>query len=148
VVVNRTLTPPAETIAYLRRQRAARAKDILELRKLWRKGPGPERALWIADMLRHSTFGNGTLIRVTPLALKQKVKELMRFAKTSWESHDTEYYSACGWDDACSERRHQARLDALDLTAAARWLVQYSEPRPVKYPLYVGCNPRARKEGQ
>ena len=55
-------------------------------------------------------------------SLLTRIKILREFSCSSWQSRDTEYYSACGHDDYESDRRHEATLYAWELFEIVREL--------------------------
>ena len=75
------------------------------------------------DWIRTTVIGNHrALPKFTEAALNRAADQLSAFAESDWQSHDTEYYSACGWDDYQSEARYEARREAHELRHVARIL--------------------------
>lgn len=76
----------------------------------------------VRETLRHGRVAPlvyGDTPNPHPLRLKRKAERLDSFAGSRWQSRDTEYYSACGWDDYCGEIRDDAAREARALWAAA-----------------------------
>jgi len=55
---------------------------------------------------------------------RQALEDYRTCAEAEWTSHDTEYYSACGYDDYQGEMRDAARETAQEYRRAALWLAQ------------------------
>lgn len=103
-----------EMISTLKRQRAERVTSLRELRAL----PSVTNAgIW------RLIGGPGRFQRLSKRALRQEAIECARFARSSWHNPlDTEYYSACGYDDYQSESRDQALEYGAELIRAANCL--------------------------
>lgn len=62
--------------------------------------------------------------RVTVKSLLRLAAQCRSFAHTRWTSHDTEYYSACGWDDYQLDLRGESLRKAFEYSKAARFIHQ------------------------
>lgn len=108
-----------EYIASLQSARTFRARKLVELRQL--RQAGNLRPKLLAP-IRKLHFGGPGPIKPTRANLAARAARLMAYGRTScWASHDTEYYSACGWDDYQDESRREARREAGQILAALRW---------------------------
>lgn len=65
---------------------------------------------------------NRPLPRVSIRSLLRLAAQSRAFARSRWTSHDTETYSACGWDDYQLELRGDAFRKATEYRKAARFL--------------------------
>ena len=97
----------------LQAERNFRANKFRELRKkaaeMYDAGSGwtVNKWEWQKEICAALGYRRGVkLIRVRKDIIRQYVKDCYRFAQSSWASHDTEYYSACGYDDAQAEKRY------------------------------------------
>jgi hypothetical protein len=94
-----------------------------------------QRALWLLDKRRlfkeYKIKVKSRRVLLGPLheiprisvrSLLRLAAQNRRYAGSSWQCHDTEYYSACGWDDYQIERRQNARRAAEAYSKAARYL--------------------------
>lgn len=97
-----------------RRERAVR---LANLRKEFRG----YRSLSLRDRAEYRKRWE-SVPRVTVRSLLRLAAANRAFARSSWQSHDTEYYSACGWDDYQLERRLAAMHTAQGYRKAARFL--------------------------
>lgn len=107
-----------------RRLRAQTAQTIRELRSEWRQRCGTGREQPLRHLCQHvlsrphpyfSLYPNPTYRN-----LKAEAKRLIAFSKTPIPSYSTEYYSACGAEDAAGDRRDQAREHGTLLLIAAK----------------------------
>ena len=94
-----------------RNRRAARIREVRRLLaghldRRWRSA--------MNDLMQRENSGR-LLPKWTREAMSRYADDLLGFANSDWHSHDTEYYSACGWDDYQSEMRHEARNDAREI---------------------------------
>lgn len=75
------------------------------------------------------------LTGIYPDIPRVSVKSLLRlavrnraFARSRWDSHDTETYSACGWDDYQLGKREVSYRAAQEYRRAARFLHAKGKP--------------------
>lgn len=113
-----------ELIMEWRNCRTTRAKLLLEYRREIR-GNGVKRVRLVnrlaRDLVKHIPY----LQKPTFKVLRQEALELLEFSRTRWSNpYDTEYYSACGFDDMQSMEREGALKHAPIFARAAR--IQYT----------------------
>lgn len=73
----------------------------------------PRARIKIVNQLSKVACHYSGLFKPTPANLLKAAKDLLAYSKTRWHNYlDTEYYSACGYDDAQADARWQARKDA------------------------------------
>jgi len=113
-----------QTIAILKARRAALAASIREGRALAREAfPGdPEKARRVARVVvREDRAKARTCLRPTRAAFLAKARELLSYSPR-YGRGDSEYYSACGLDDAAADAAHEARRLGYLYRRAARYL--------------------------
>ena len=68
-----------------------------------------QKAMREITAVRNFVGLNNAPAKPTAQGLAQEALGSLKYAETGWESHDTESYSACGWDDAQAQMRDDAR---------------------------------------
>lgn len=99
-------------------ERTALARVLLEMRILFKNSccfTPSERAAHLRDIFAQRR----ALVPQKPTRenLIRRIKGLEEYSQSRGTSHDTEYYSACGWDDYQCELRDDARKEAKELRA-------------------------------
>lgn len=74
----------------------------------------------VDQVLRYLTHTDDEKLPVTPIGIKREIDSSWRKVNSGWRSRDTEYYSACGWDDYQSDLRDQIREDIKVLHRAKK----------------------------
>lgn len=111
-------------IFHMQRDRIEMATAIWKFRKIFKTADlNRQGRLAVNDACRRR-FAAGASPKPTPENLLQAAIENEEYAESSWRSHDTEYYSACGHDDMQAEHREWAQKYALELRAAYSFLTK------------------------
>lgn len=115
-----------ETILELQQARKIRANFIrqqrAELRALWAEHNAPSNPVLFSRLLRETIrvqYGDYPApIKPTARNLRRAALSELRYARSYWcNPYDSEYYSACGYDDLQAERRSEARRWGTALAA-------------------------------
>jgi hypothetical protein len=105
-----------ELVNDLNKRRGDRLAKILKLRRDFKpciKSPRL-RARLIYDLV-----GRSAPMKPTAHNLYRAAKAELAYSRSRWSNpHDTEYYSACGYDDMMADARYEAGKYALDLYRA------------------------------
>lgn len=107
------MTASQELIEARKAERRILAQELRELRAT----PGISRGFRYGYARK---LARGIPAKPTRANLLAEARELLNW-RPRYGAADTEYYSACGYDDALSERHHEARQLGYLLRAAARY---------------------------
>lgn len=133
---------PQELIESFHRGRNEMAKKIRDMRAIIRRNPSRDRTQWSimnentwVRRLVYTPVGYGVVRpplkpTIDNLACLAEIQMLYGMAPLPWERDpnwvnplSTEYYSACGHEDAIFDRREAAREYAEELIDAVDWLL-------------------------
>jgi hypothetical protein len=122
-----------ELVEKHRRMRSKRAKALLEERKrimeIFNACASLRKDIRMINQITKDgvrrSLGRRELTPFKPTAenFRKAASDRHEYAKSYWNNpYDTEYYSACGYDDYQGELREQARTQAAEYFRAWRWL--------------------------
>lgn len=115
--------------------RANTAKTLRAIRTEWRQQFGSGKGEQLRNLCHHiiNNSRNGSISpNPTIRNLKTEAGRLIAFSRTPIPDLSTEYYSACGAEDAAGERRDHAREQGKLLLIAAKYLRAGSGPCPLQ----------------
>lgn len=111
-------------IFHMQQDRIKMATAIWQFRKVFKTAELDRQGRLAVNDACRRRFAHGASPKPTPENLLEAAIENEEFASSTWRSHDTEYYSACGHDDMQAEHREWAQKYALELRAAHSYLTK------------------------